>query len=319
MKPMTLAFALAAMASAMPCTAQPGPAQSGGPLVRFVPGNTSPQEMQATLNSLFRAARTMHHAGLMPQETAKIAAIRSRLDEMQRSGADALRSGDFIGAEATFRILVEEDSLTPESHYGLGDALAGQGRAADAIASYRVAIYMPLNADKSLSDIPLMEPSRGRLRGCQNQTTAVCWMKCALLLSQTGQGAEAIAIYNQALPRVPDWNQPGMSLALTSDTPAPETFQAAAHIALGLCATFSGDPIGGAHEKAMSEFDAARRLQPSLPLTNYYYGYGWEHLDLKSAARQAYAAQAKAAFQQAAALGEGTVKKEAEQALVSFK
>ncbi len=312
MKSMTLAFALVTMASAMSCTAQIVQAQSGGPSVRSAPGNTP--EMLARTNYLFQH-HISGHGPQTPQEKAKIEAIRSRLNEMERSGAEALRNGDFIAAEATFRVLVEEDSLSPEAHYGLGDALAGQGHTADAIAAYRVAIYMPLNADKSLNDIPLTEPSRGKIIGCTNQTVAASWMRCALLLSQTGQGAEAIAIYNQALPRVPDWNHPGMSLAFASDAPALETFQAAAHIALGLCATFSG----AGHDEAMSEFDAARRLQPDSPLTNYYYGYGWQHLAAKARLNAANAAQAKAAFQQAAAYGEGDVKKAAEQALTGFK
>ena len=72
-------------------------------------------------------------------------------------------------------------------------------------------------------------------------------MRCVLLLEPDGAGAEALALYKQACPRVPDANAPGMSLSLDADTPAPETVQAAAHLALGLCATFSG----GDSEKAM--------------------------------------------------------------------
>ncbi len=239
----------------------------------------------------------------------------AQLDELRIKGAQALQEGDFAAAEVAFRGLIEADPFSPYAHYWLGDALVGQGKNADAIIAYRVGIYRPTNAGKNLNDIPLTEPSRGRLSGCQNQTVAVSWMKCVLLLSQTGQSKEAAAIYKEALTQVPDANTSGMSLSLDSNTPAPETLQAAAHIALGLCATFSGAD----HDRAMSEFDAARRLRPDLPLTNYYYGYGWQHLDPKSATRQANAAQAKAAFQQAATYGVGEVKKSAEEALTRFK
>lgn len=315
MKPLLLSCALAAMTSAMSCTAQTGQAQTGADKGRFVPGNTSPEKMRA-LTTYLLEHRVSGHGFQTPQEKAKMAAIRTRLNEMERAASEALRNGDFPAAEAAYRSLIEADPFSRDSHYGLGDALAGQGRAADAIAAYRVDIYMPLNADKSPNDIPLTEPSRGKFIGCNNQTIAASWMRCALLLSQSGQGAEAVVIYNQALPRVPGLSEPGLNLSLDSDTPAPETFQAAAHVALGLCITFDSNPD---HERAMGEFDMARRLRPDSALTNYYYGYGWQHLDLKGAARRANAAQAKAAFQQAAAYGAGDVKKAAEQALTGFK
>ena len=61
------------------------------------------------------------------------------------------------------------------------------------------------------------------------------------------------------------------------------------------------------------------RLAPDSPLANYYYGYGWQHLDLKSRTRTANAQRAKAAFQKAAALGGTDVKKAAGEALTRFK
>lgn len=315
MKPLLFSFALVAMTSAMSCTAQTGQSPTGADKVRFVPGNTSPQQMQALTTYLFE--HTIRGHGLQtPQEKAKMEAIRTRLNEMERTASEALHSGDFPAAEAAYRSLIETNPFSTESHYGLGDALAGQGRVADAIAAYRVGIYMPLNAEKSLNDIPLTEPSRGKLTGCQNQTVAASWMRCALLLSQSGQAAEAVVIYNQALPRVSGLSESRLNPSLDSDAPALETLQAAAHVALGLCITFDSTPD---HERAMSEFNAARRLRPDSPLTNYYYGYGWQRLDPKGIARRANAAQAKAAFQQAAAYGNNDVKKAAEHALTGFK
>ena len=315
MKHLLLFLALAAMTSAASCTAQAGQAQTGADKGRFVPGNPSPEQMQALVTYLFKHTIS-GHGFQTPQERAKMEATRTRLNEIEHTASEALRSGDFPTAEAAYRNLIEADPFSRDSHYGLGDALAGQGRAADAIAAYRIDIYMPLNADESLNGIPVTESSRGKMIGCKNQTVATSWMRCALLLSQSGQGAEAVVLYNQALPRVPGLSEPGLKLSLDSNMPAPETFQAAAHVALGLCITFDSSPD---HERAMSEFDAARRLRPASPLTNYYYGYGWQHLGLKSAARAATAAQAQAAFQQVAASGGGGVKKAAEEALAGFK
>lgn len=313
MKPMILSIALLAITAALPCAAQTSAAQTSP-----TPGNISPQTMQVILKSLFREARTMHHADLTPQQRAHVEAVHARVNDLERAGAKALHEGDFAAAESDFR---ESVSITPapNTYYELAEALTGQGRVAEAIAAYRGGIYGPPYTVAVLNDIPVHGQFNPNVRDCPGGGAEVSWMKYALLLSQTGQGAEAVAIYKKALPRVPDGAALGIDAPLASGTLSPAGFQAAAHITLGLCATFSGDSIGGTHEKAMGEFDAARRLRPDSPLTNYYYGYGWKHLDLKGAARQAYAAQAKAAFQQAAAYGEGDVKKAAEQALTGFK
>lgn len=309
MKPMILPLALTALVSALPCPAQTSPAQTSP-----TPGNISPQAMRAEIESLFRQTRAMHHAHVTPEQRAHDEAIHARVNDLDRAGAQALHHGDYIAAEAAFR---ESVGITPDAgiSYGLAEALTGQGRVADAIEAYRSAIYGPPYTVAVQNDIAVHGPFNPNVRTCPGGGAEAHWMKYALLLSQTGQGAEAVVIYKKALIRVPEADHPGMSLALASDTPTPETFQAAAHVALGLCATFSDSD----HDKAMSEFDAARRLRPDSALTNYYYGYGWQHLDLKGAARRANAAQAKAAFQQAAAYGEGDVKKAAEQALTGFK
>ncbi len=309
MKPMILSIALLTITPALLCAAQTSAAQTSP-----TPGNISPQAMQVILNSLFREARTMHHADLTPQQRAHVEAVHARVNDLERAGAKALHEGDFAAAEADFR---ESVSITPapNTYYELAEALTGQGRVAEAIAAYRGGIYGPPYTVAIQNDIAVHGQFNPNARTCPGGGAEASWMKYALLLSQTDQGAEAIAIYKKALPQVPDANHPGMGLSLDSDTPSPETFQAAAHIALGLCVTFSG----AGHDQAMSEFDVARRLRPDLPLTNYYFGYGWKQLDLKGVARQAYAAQAKAAFQQAAAFGEGDVKKAAEEALKGFK
>lgn len=285
MKSITIFFVLAAVASALSCTAQDAV-----------------------------TAHKRHGFPNSPELTARLAVD----SEMERLGAKALHDGNFTAAEADFRRGIQASPWAP-GYYGLGEALAGQGRIAEAIEAYRVGIYGPPYTGAVLNDIPVHGLFNPNVRDCAGAVAAEAWMKYALLLSQTGQGAEAVTIYKKALPRVPDASTLGLDVSLISGTLTPAEFQAAAHIALGLCATFSGDSAGGCHEKAMSEFDVARRLQPDSALTNYYYGYGWQQLDPKSPARRANAPQAKVAFQQAAAYGEGDVKKAAEQALTGFK
>ena len=122
MKPLLFSFALVAMTTALPCTAQT--AQAPAPSSA---GHISPQNSQAYINELFKH-RISGHGFQTPQEVAKMAAIRTRLDDMERTAADALHAGDFGAAEVAYRSLIEADALSPYVHYGLGDALAGRGR-----------------------------------------------------------------------------------------------------------------------------------------------------------------------------------------------
>lgn len=308
MKLIIPSLALIATVLVSPCAAQTVTAQTG-----TTPGSLSPQATRALAITLFRNSGS-GHSSLTPQQRARVEAVRTRISGLEQTGAKALRAGDYAAAEADFR---ESISISPEhsTYYELGEALVQQGRSAEAMEAYREGIYGPPFTTPIQNDIPIHGQFNPNIRTCPGGGAEVPWMKYALLLSQMGQGAEAVVIYKKALPEVPEANHPGMSLALDTDTPEPEAFQAAAHVALGLCATW----VFPDHDKAMTEFDAARRLRPTSPLTNYYYGYGWQRLDPKGAAKQGSAVQAKAALQQAAASGGGEVKKAAEEALTGFK
>ena len=93
----------------------------------------------------------------------------------------------------------------------------------------------------------------------------------------------------------------------------------ALHIAQGL--TYGVATWGGhmRQEEAMTEFNQALHLSPDSAVANYYYGYGWQQLDLKSRTRVANTQRAKAAFQKAARLGGADVKKAATEELQRFK
>lgn len=300
MRPINLCIVLTSLVAAPPCAAQTG----------AILGNTAPEITQMPAQRLL-AAGGSGHKDRTPQQRAYSAGVLAQFNDTERAGAEALRVGDFVAAEGDFR-----ESLTTSprrySYFGLGAALAGQGRTAEAIEAYRAGIYKPHIIDVQ-NDISMHGQFSPNVRDCPGATDAEAWMKYALLLSQTGQGEEAVAIYKGALPRVPDAGALGLDASLASGTLTPVEFQAGTHMALGLCATF-----GGTDTQAMGEFGEALRLRPDSPLTNYYYGYGWRHLALKGRARATLAPQAKAAFQKAASLGEGDVKKNAEEALKAF-
>ena len=144
-------------------------------------------------------------------------------------------------------------------------------------------------------------------------------MKYALLLSQTGQQAEANVVYRKALLQVPDVDDRTIGRFPDADTPSPTEFQAAVHVAIGLCATYGSDPFDTSdsqHVRAMQEFDKARQLQPESALTNYYYGYGWQRLSPNDREKAVDAVQAKAALLKAVKVGKGDVKKAAQKALM---
>jgi len=259
----------------------------------------------------------IHHRHGFPNPPALLARLALE-SETRIAGMKALRNGDFTTAEADFRESIKADSLSP-SNYGLGEALAGQGRITEAIEAYRAGIYGPPYTVAVLNDIPLHGLINPNVRECPGGAGAEAWMKYALLLNQMGQSAEAIVIYQKALPNVPDMSELTHSRFPNAAALSPSEFQAAAHIALGLLDEFGGDNTIDSPDsqqiRAMQQFDKARQLQPDAPITNYYYGFGWQHLYPSERAHYGHAAQAKAALQKAVSLDNGEIKAAAEKAL----
>ena len=215
-----------------------------------------------------------------------------RLDQ---TAAVALDAGQYAEAEADAQqsISIGQDSGMAQEL--LASALNAQGKTQAALQAYKV-----------ISDEGGVFP--------RNQ------VPYALLLLKSGQWTQAVAAYNKTLPFLGGADVIQANSHFSSDVPQPRELAVALHIAQGL--TYIGDAGWGSHsrhEEAMREFDQALRLAPDSPLANYYYGYGWQHLDLKSRTRTANAQRAKAAFQKAAALGGTDVKKAAGEALTRFK
>ncbi len=233
-----------------------------------------------------------HYNSHTPRSKADIGA------EMEaEEGRAALNAGDFTAAEADFSASVSShpDGYT---YLGLAEALTGQGKTAQALQSYE-AIFHP-DAHHAWGGTYMLRVH----------------LEYALLLNQTGRWAEALNQYQAALPDLPARNMPQPDFVFVPATPRPVELEASARIGLGLYDTWNGE--GDNNGQAMHEYTKALQLQPNWAVANYYYGYGWQHLDLKGRARAAYAPQAKAALQKAASLGGGDVKKNAEEALKAF-
>ena len=85
-----------------------------------------------------------------------------------------------------------------------------------------------------LSSVTCMAPLQGQfnpnLRDCPGASGAQAWTKYALLLSQTGQSAEAVVIYKKALPNVPDVNAQTIGRFPDPETLSPAAFQASTQI-----------------------------------------------------------------------------------------
>ena len=212
---------------------------------------------------------------------------------LDMAGFEALRTGQYSDAETYARQVLTlthgYDPLAPEL---LASALDAQDKTAEALQAYKVLANQG-------GDFPRI------------------MLPYARLLLQSGQWAQAVVAYNKALPELGNLIQAYSHFS--PDVPQPRELVVALHVAQGLIcgvATWDGH---SRHEEAMNEFAQALRLAPDSPLANYYYGYGWQHLDLNSRTRTANAQRAKAAFQKAAMLGDADVKRAATEELKGLK
>ena len=135
-------------------------------------------------------------------------------------------------------------------------------------------------------------------------------MQYALLLSQTGQQAEAVMIYNKAFPMMSGGHLRELQRLPDPATLFPAAFQSSVHIVLGMYIALEGWPVSN-HTQSIQEFDPALRLAPDSPLANYYYGYGWRKLPpaerAKRAAMPGQLDAVKAALEKAAKPGAESV------------
>ena len=173
----------------------------------------------------------------------ELKAAELRAGQLNDEGNVLLSNGQYAAAEATFReaLALWPDRGTP--YAGLAEALDAQGREQDALAAYRTLFDRFAMLDSAV-----------------NETRTK--MGYAIALSRAGQWAEAVAVYEKALPDSDGYFGPKIDTHFDPRVPMPSQLQALAHVASG--AQYNGnDP-----RRAFLHYAQALRLDPDSPFTN---------------------------------------------------
>ena len=214
-----------------------------------------------------------------------------------------LHAGNYTQAEEEARQADALDPLAGVPQEVLAASLEAQGKNQEALQAYR-----PLAVGGQTRDL----------------------LPYAGLLLKSGQWAEALAAYNQALPHLPDVG-PHLEATIvhdgevmranshfSPDVPEPIALATAIHIARGMIYNTTPGWAGtGQDTEAMAEYAKALQTAPNNALANYYYGVGWHKLGPTDRVKFGTAQQAKAALQKAVKIGNANVKAAALKALKS--
>ncbi len=236
----------------------------------------------------------------MHSNTPMPPALFTRLLQAQDDERDAklaLQAKNYASAEAGFRNVIA-DFPSGMAYYGLAETLAAQGKTAEALQAYWQLFHPDAHQSWGGSYFPQAE------------------LEYAVLLNRTGHWAEAVAMYEKALPDVSDQGMKRINVHFDPATPQPAEMEAAAHIGIGLEAIWAGGDFDASKsERAFQEYGKALKLMPEWTVANYYYGYGWQRLDPKDQAKLAanpgQREAVKATLEKAAKLGTGDVQKAA--------
>ncbi len=241
----------------------------------------------------------------------KVEGAFNQAAQLDYGAAVSFHAGRFAEAEATER---QSIALCPfnsgVSEEILAAALDKQGKYQEALQVYRTQI------------VESKEGPQGQPR---------ILLPYSQLLLKSGQWKAALAAYNNSLPRLPDvGSHPEIPTIhdkeimranshFSSDVPDFATLAVAIHVAYGMVYSSQSNWADQSQDtESMSEYQKALQLSPDSPLTNYYYGQGWQKLSPAERKQFGTAQQAKAALQKAVKLGKGDVKLAAAKALKSF-
>ena len=249
-------------------------------------------------------ARSMSAASMQPATPAQLAAM-DQAGRLGYAAANDLHLGNYAQAEAEARETISTGPLTAGfANEVLAAALEAQGKDQEALQAYHVMVV-----DQKASYPRVLLPY-------------------AQLLLKSGQWAQAVTVYNQVLPHLPDvgphsetpvvhdGDQITANSHFSPDVPEPAALAVALHIARGLvynsASTWSGE---SQNTEAMAEYGKALQTAPDNALANYYYGVGWHKLSPGERVKFGHADQAKAALQKAAQSDDPNVKKMATETL----
>jgi tetratricopeptide (TPR) repeat protein len=179
-------------------------------------------------------------------------ALMSRSAGLAQLAAAALDAGNYVDAEANARQIIALGIGQARGRAMLASALAAEGKTQEAMSEY-----------STLSSMDYPYPNG--------------LLPYALLLLKQGQWAEALAVYNKAVPRVGNAQLllfKGHELLaedadFSADNPQPKQLETDIHIAMGL-SQIDDYGISGEYsrDKAVAEFRAALKLEPDSPLAH---------------------------------------------------
>ncbi len=235
-------------------------------------------------------------------QTPKQQAEAEQAGQLAQTAAADLHTGNYTRAEEEARevLAINDDGRAEEV---LAAALEGQGKDQEALQQYQIVVE---HYDKQARNL----------------------LPYAGLLLKSGQWAQALAVYNQALPHLPDVG-PHLEATIvhdgdmmransrfSPDVPKPMALATAIHISRGMVYNTTPGWAGtGQDTEAMTEYAKALQTAPDNALANYYYGIGWHKLAPTDRVKFGTAQQAKAALQKAVRIGNANVKAAALKAL----
>lgn len=238
----------------------------------------------------------------VPPTSAQLA-IMEQAGQLAHDAAADLHLGNYALAESEARqsLAIEPGDGVPAEV--LPAALEAQGKDTEALQAYKTEVEHYDRQPRNL-------------------------LPYAQLLLKSGQWAQAVAIYNEALPHLPSVGphpespivQDGDLLRANSqfsvDVLEPAALATALHIARGIVYNATtGWARDSLNTEAMAEYAKALQLAPDNALANYYYGVGWHKLSPAERVKFGHAAQAKASLQKAAQSDAPSVKKMAAETL----
>lgn len=218
-------------------------------------------------------------------------AITTEALQLSRDAAADLHAGRYAQAEVEARqslTLKPGDGVSAEV---LAASLEWQGKDQEALQAYQTVVEHYDRNSRSL-------------------------LPYAQLLLKSGQWAQAVTVYNRALPILGNDELEKETSHFSPDVPEPVALETAIHLERGQIYNGTFGWAGDSQNvEAMDEYKKALQLAPDNALTNYYYGAGWQKLSPTERVKFGTVQQAKAHLQKAEKVGNANVKAAAEKAL----